>query len=176
MFKWENKICLGTHEIQLFSFQFLFQIWLGCWKSQIDTVLSSFCVCIIILCVRVCKNWNSLLFYFSVVQIWLICLNIVFSKYTLEDLYTSHNLVMLFVRFSFSPNVSVALCRKGYFLMCVYVCIHTHIHTVYMNVCVCQCYHCVCSNLLVKSTLWILKHFKALLFFISVLDVAAVCF
>lgn len=117
-------------------------------------------------CVHV---WDSLFSILLSFKIWLICLNIIPSKYALEDLYASHNLVMLFVNFSFSPNVYVSLCQKAHFFLYVYICIHIHTYSVFANVATCVC--SVMSNSQ-KNYILGLKIFKALLLFICVSAVA----
>lgn len=135
-------------------------------KLQINLGFLNLCLHNHFVCVHVWDNLFSILLSFKV---WLICLNIIPSKYVLEDLYASHNLVMLFVNFSFSPNVYVSLCQKAHFLIYVYVCIYIHTCSVFANVATCVC-SVLCNSQ--KNYILGLKIFKALLLFICVSAVA----
>lgn len=137
---------------------------------------SQFCVCTIIswvhVYVKIGISYCSICFL--VVEIWLICLNIIPSKHALEDLYTSHNLVMFLVSFSFSPNVCLIMSKAYFFDGCMYACVQCAWMYVFANVS--TWVSSVLSNLLAKSTLQVVKNSKALLLFSHVLAVAALSY
>lgn len=109
----------------------------------------------------VCMFGIAYSLYFSVLKIGLICLNIIPSKYALEDLYASHNLVMLFFNFSSSPNVCLIMPKGPFFYMCTYAYICTHTLIVFANVATCVC--SVLSDSKTAHYILGLKIFKALL-------------